>query len=126
MLMHFGRGLVRNAIAPSSAGTFEGYLGSWIQFRREMNRVVFLSSSNDTIINVWPLIEYMAMCVKRRGCGPTPREVIRQELHISAERRGVSKSAFNIRSHAVMGTKQRVRRPVALSVLLDRECLLPW
>ena len=134
MFMHFGRGLVRNAIAPSSARTYEGYFGSWVQFRREINRGVFLSCQDDAIHNVWSLIEYIGFAYARKGLRSNAvashlaavayfhrvERAVDLDIHHSL----IKNALMGLkRSHAVVGSQQRVRRPVSLSMLMDGEHL---
>lgn len=64
VLMHFGLGFLRTAIAPLSASSFQGCFGLWIQFRREVSQPGLSSNDGEAIRNVGP---YMGCARAKRG-----------------------------------------------------------
>ena len=64
LYLSVGLQLVRNAVAPSTLRAYQGYFGSWVEFR--LNVVcepVFLEATENPVVNVRSLLEYTVYAV---------------------------------------------------------------
>lgn len=65
--MHISLGFVRNAVAPSSEGTHQGFLGAWIPFRREGGKLEFVRDTDREVLDVWALVEFVGYASVNKG-----------------------------------------------------------
>ena len=113
-----------------------GYFGVWVNFRVRSGVPVFLDRGIDDMTNVWHLFKYVAYAFATKE-----RRSATIESHLSAIRfsHRISR-AFEIdtthpviasalkgaaRSHAELGNRATVRRPVSWAMLFVGETLIP-
>ena len=129
MVRRVGLDLVRGVFTSASERTYQGYFGHFVKYSVEMvNRPMLLVENPDLTVNVGQLLDYVPYACSVLSIQQTTIDgrfsAIKYIHRVSSSLELDTRNSFILnalkgvaRGRAQVGTQQRVRRAIALSIL---------